>query len=283
MMKKYLFFLSFLALFSYTFTKATFANTLLIEGDKKITLISDDGSRKDLSKPISGIENNGNVLGSSTGITITVLVSPFGPTNTPTPTFTPTPTPTSIPNTPTPTTASSSTSTPTPTSTPTNNLLATIGSESEIVSEVVLNDTNGNTVVTITSATDSGEMLIQDGKNSATTSLPIQLNSDTKDLQAVTKNGSSKIIIPSEAIDCIKSFGTFIIPSSINIKLIQKDGKPVYEVKGQEYIQIFSKFTIKLPLTVNVDATTCNILKTKESIITRILVFLRIGKRVIRE
>ena len=290
-----LFLLSLLLIFSTS--KQADANSIVIKNNGAILFATDKGLiRNLLYKRTSSYGKS--VLGASSGVTVTISASSFVPTDTPIPTLTPTPTSTPVPtitptlapgsptSTPAPIPTSTPSLTPTPTPIPSNNLLATTtdgtNTTTESVSQVTQEGINGQPDLSITSGTNPGEMLIQQGSASATTTLPVQINTDTKQVSVKTDNGNDVIILPQEVINSIKIKGSYIIPSSIKIILVQENGASIYKVDGQEYLQILGIFIIKLPMTIYVDAKTGKITKTTESIFTRILLFLHLAKRVIK-
>jgi hypothetical protein len=281
-------FLFFLTIIFFLFSvKSSFASTLIIQGEDSITLISENGTIKDLTWDYyesNLAHQDSNVLGSSAGVTITVIVSPFGPTSTPTPTpaptSTPTPTPTTAPGVPTPT--SIPTNTPTPTTTPTPVLIATIGTTSEAVNEIILNDDNGENIVTFIPDENSENIIIQQGDITATTSLPIKVDPETKTAEVIIKTSKNKIMFPAKALDILKSKGTFIIPYSIEIELVEEDGRAIYKIRGLQNILILNTFNIQLPITYYLDARTGEIFNAKETLFARILISLKIGKKVLK-
>lgn len=294
-------FLVVLFLFSFFFMpygqNFIYAEDLVIGKDGSIFFRSDKG----IVEYWNSTDPDSNVLGSSSGVIITVTASQFEPTSTPIPTYTPTPSPTYTPTpsptptsspsnpsstatpTPSPTRTPTPTYTPTPTPSGTGNLLVTIQNNSSTVTQNVdqIISEDGDKTLIIAPTKRGDEIVITQGDNEVTTSLPIQIDTEEKSLKTVTNEKVSTVITPDEVFEIVKNAGTYIIPSTIKTELIDSDGKPVYKVAGLERIQIIRLFSVKLPITLYISATDATIVKVDESFITKILLFLHIGRRVL--
>ena len=248
-----------------------FASELVIKGDGKVQFIKNSGEIEDLSTLILETEKNQfgqTVLGSSSTITVTVKGSRFPPS------------PTVIPDSTSilPTTESISTNE--------NTLVANVNSNlsttTRTVDQVTKENENGEPVIKIIPGKNKEEMIIRQSEIEVTTTLPIQQTNYGKNLSVVDGKNIIPIIFPKQALEKVKINGSFIIPLTIKIQLLKENDVIVYRLTGQQNVQIFNLFTIKLPITITLSATTGNILRTDETLALKILQFFNLARPVIR-
>ena len=240
-----------------------FASELVIKADGKVQFIDSSGEIEDISTLILAAERmqfGQNVLGSSSTVTVTVNVSTF-------------PNPTSrLPKTK---------------SNPTNEdtLVANINNNSatitRTVDQVIKENENGEPEIKIIPGKNKDEMIIRQSEIEVTTTLPIQLTNSGKSLSVVDGNNIIPIIFPKQVLEKVKANGSFIIPSTIKIQLLKEDGVHVYKLTGQENVQILNLFTIRLPVTITLSATTGNILKIDKTVVLKILQFFNLARPII--
>lgn len=296
--KTFLFFVLLIFLLLIPFSHAS-ADSIVLKSDGKILFLTDTGVLRNF---IFSHEHatNSRVLGASSGVTITVSLSSFLPTDTPVPTThptaTPTPRPTSSQTTPPPTltptpannyfrpssTPTTSSVIPTPTKTPT--LIATITTPSATTTQPVNQVTeelpNENPIV-ITPSSSGSQIVITQGETQATTDLTVQLNSENKTLHALVAGVSYPIFSPAKAMQIIQSTGSYILPSGITINLTSEKSQPIYKVTGKQHVQILGVFIVDFPVTLVVSAAQKTNVQVRNPFVVNLLEFLHIGRRVL--
>ena len=115
-----------------------------------------------------------------------------------------------------------------------------------------------------------------DVKNSAikaSTTLPVQINTNTKELSVVTPNGTKVVrTLPDEAVLAIQNSG---LNGQVvgEVKLEAQGNDLVYKVKKEQYKKMFGLMPVTIKQDVQVSATTGEVTTTQQSITDRIFNF----------
>lgn len=120
----------------------------------------------------------------------------------------------------------------------------------------------------------AGQFLLQKGDVKAITSFPISVDLATNTLFITTPNGQKAVtILPEKAMQNLLAAHIINVATSAGqlIALDEKNGIPVYEVKGVSSQRLFGLIPIGINKEITVSAETGNALSIRESLGQRIL------------
>ncbi len=118
-----------------------------------------------------------------------------------------------------------------------------------------------------------GGLDVKNNAIKASTTLPVQINTDTKELSVVTPNGTKVVkTLPDEAVVAIQNSG---LNGQVvgEVKLETQGNDLVYKVRKEQYKKMFGFMPVTIKQDVQVSATTGEVTTTQQSITDRIFNF----------
>lgn len=141
------------------------------------------------------------------------------------------------------------------------------------VDKVVLQAGN-NPVVTIQpstnqSANQSSQMTVSQGDTKITTTLPLNINTQTRVISTVLSNSIVQLnVLPDEAVKSVVSQG--LIGSASVSTLEESNHQAVYNVQGEKGGLLFGMFPVRTPVEVKLSSQNGTVISVKESFTFRL-------------
>lgn len=130
-------------------------------------------------------------------------------------------------------------------------------------------------------ATDSGKSSLMRRNVKANSDFPLSIDPTTNTLQVTTPTGTKAVtVLPDQAVENLLRLGfvsssdassSAVASASSQVRLTEKDGLTVYEVRARKKFNFLGVFPIETPTTVTVSAQDGQVISQERSLLSEIV------------